>query len=138
MTKIRMSTYQTGNGFSIFRAPALQRGYGIGGIFKGLLRTFTPLIKKGLLSAGKKVLNMGVNALEDMSKNKIVKRQLKFPSSIKKTINRETKKRKQTIPNVVNQQTTSRKRKQRQLSKNNKSTKRKRTEKRITDVRVEF
>jgi len=35
--------YQTGNGLKPFRGPAFQRGYGLGGFFKGLARSFAPV-----------------------------------------------------------------------------------------------
>ena len=39
-----------------FKGEAGQRGYGIGGIFKGLARTFAPIVKKGLLNLWKQAL----------------------------------------------------------------------------------
>lgn len=48
---------------------SLQRGYGIGGLFRGLIRSATPLLKKGLLAAGKKALTAGANALGDVQEN---------------------------------------------------------------------
>ena len=36
-------------------AAARQRGYGIGGIFRGLKRTFEAVVKKGLKNLGKDV-----------------------------------------------------------------------------------
>lgn len=48
---------------------SLQRGYGIGGLFRGLIRTATPLLKKGLLAVGKKALTAGANALTDVQEN---------------------------------------------------------------------
>ena len=36
-----------------FKGVARQRGYGIGGTFKGLAGTFAPVVKKDLLNLGK-------------------------------------------------------------------------------------
>ena len=44
-----MKTQNGYGGIRVFRAPPLHRGYGIGRIFKGLFRTVSSFIKKGLL-----------------------------------------------------------------------------------------
>ena len=51
-----------------FKGAARQIGYGIGGILKGLTSTFTPVVKKGLLSFGKLALQSGVQVLGDLSR----------------------------------------------------------------------
>ena len=43
-----------------FKGIARQRGYAIGGIFKGLTVTLTPVVKKGVLSLGKRAHQSGV------------------------------------------------------------------------------
>ena len=48
-----------------FRGPAIQKGYGIGGLFKGFVRTITPTIKRGLITAGKQALKTGIDVLDD-------------------------------------------------------------------------
>ena len=55
------------------KAAARQRRYGLGGIFKGLTKTFAPLVKKGLLNLGKQVLESGVQVLDDVSRGEDVK-----------------------------------------------------------------
>ena len=50
-----------------FKGAAPQRGYGISGVFKGLTRTFTPVVKKGLLNLGEQALQSGVQVLDDVS-----------------------------------------------------------------------
>ena len=50
-----------------------QRGYGIGGIFKRLTRTFTTAVKKGLLSSAKQALQSAVQVLDDVSQGEDVK-----------------------------------------------------------------
>ena len=52
-----------------YRGAPLQRGYGLGGIFKGLVRTFKPIVKKGLVSAGKQALLKGIDVLNDVSES---------------------------------------------------------------------
>ena len=54
----------------VYRFRPLQRGSGFGGLFKGLLKAAMPMVKKGLLHVGKRVLSAGSNALQDVSENK--------------------------------------------------------------------
>ena len=63
----------------VFRSTQpIQRGYGIGGLFRGFLRVAAPIIKrgmakigkKGLVTAGKKALEVGINTVGDMMQNK--------------------------------------------------------------------
>ena len=56
-----------------FKGAVRQRGYGIGGIFKGLTRTFAPVVKKGLLSLVKQALQSGFQVLDDVSPGEDVK-----------------------------------------------------------------
>ena len=58
---------QYGNGMNVFRGSSLQKGYGLGGLFKGLARTFAPAIKRGLINVGKHALQTGAEALNDYS-----------------------------------------------------------------------
>jgi hypothetical protein len=39
----------------VFRGPAMQKGYGVGGLFKGLARSFAPVLKRSRIAAGKKL-----------------------------------------------------------------------------------
>ena len=50
-----------------FKEAARQRGYVIGGIFKGLKKTFASVLTKGPLSLGKQALQSGVKILDDVS-----------------------------------------------------------------------
>lgn len=71
--KRQTTYYQTQRGYGgmrVFRAQPMQRGHGIGGLFKGLMRVAMPLLKKGLLFAGKRALTAGANVLQDVSENK--------------------------------------------------------------------
>ena len=47
----------------------MQRGDGLGGMFRSLFRTMTPHLKKGLAHVGQRALTAGANALADMSAN---------------------------------------------------------------------
>lgn len=69
--------YQTGNGLKAFRGPAFQRGYGLGGFFKGLARSFAPVLKQGLAKVGKKALKAGVQVFQDVSQGKSLKQSIK-------------------------------------------------------------
>ena len=60
-----------------FKGTARQRGYAIGGIFKGLTVTLTPVVKKGVLSLGKQAHQSGVQVLDDVSRVEDVKMAIK-------------------------------------------------------------
>ena len=60
-----------------FKGKARQRGYCIDGIFKGLKRTFAPVVKKGLGNLGKQALKSGVLVLENVSRREDVKLAIK-------------------------------------------------------------
>ena len=60
-----------------FKGAARQRGCGIGGIFKGVTRTFAPVVKNGLLNLGKKALQSGVQVLDNVSRGEDVKAAIK-------------------------------------------------------------
>ena len=59
--------HQHGAGLPVFRGGVMQKGYGLGGLFKGLLRTVTPHLKKGLIRVGQHVLQNGINVMEDVA-----------------------------------------------------------------------
>ena len=61
----------------VYRFRPLQRGSGFGGLFKGLLKAAMPMVKKGLLHVGKRVLSAGSNALQDVNENKASLRRIK-------------------------------------------------------------
>ena len=85
----------------IFRTQPLQRGYGFGGLFRGLLKSIAPMAKRGLLSVGKAALNAGARALEDVRDNNAsvkdaFKRQAVDTFNPVNAINRVMRKRKAT------------------------------------------
>lgn len=61
----------------VFIEAALKRGYGVGGVFKGLTRMFALVVKKGLLDLGKQVLQRSVQVVNDISWRENVKMALK-------------------------------------------------------------
>ena len=82
-----------------FKGAARQRGYSIGGIFKGLTRTFVPVVKKGLLNFEKQALQSRVQVLDDISRREDV---------IKRSIERAKKMGKKSISRAPTRKTTSR------------------------------
>ncbi len=96
------SARQYGGNFRVFRAlQPIQRGYGLGGMFRSLFRTVTPHLKKGLAHVGRRALTAGANALADMSDNstplkEALKKQVKSEIATLNPINRL--KRKATAP----------------------------------------
>ena len=63
-----------------FKGAARQRGYGIGGIFKGLTRTFASVVKKGLLNLGKRAIQSGVQIFDEVSRGEDLKAAIKRPA----------------------------------------------------------
>ena len=58
-----------GGGFpTIYRGPVLQRGYGIGNMFKSLSRAVMPALKEGLKTVGKTALQTGLDVMQDVSR----------------------------------------------------------------------
>jgi len=82
----RTPYYHQGFGLPAFRGPALQKGYGLGGLFKGLVRTFAPAIKRGLVTLGRRALKTGVEVLHDYSQGANLKQSVKRRS--KENINK--------------------------------------------------
>lgn len=101
-------SWQYGNGLTSFRGPVMQKGYGLGGFFKGLARSFAPVLKKGLLTVGKKAVKTGIQIMQDTSQGKSLK------ESIKQRAKQNTKEAIQegfsTISQHVQDKRTSRKR----------------------------
>ena len=60
---------QVGHGISIpvYTGKAVMSGNGIGSIFSGLMRSAMPMLKRGAMAAGKKLLSMGVGVLSDVA-----------------------------------------------------------------------
>ena len=73
--------YQTNPTY--FRRRAVQRGNGLGNIFKGLSRLIVPLAKKGGQYLGKTAVEVGKNVINDVSNGKSIKESMK--NNLKKT-----------------------------------------------------
>ena len=71
------SDYQTRSGLPAFRGGVIQKGYGLGGIFKGILKSVTPKLKKSLAYVGKRALKTGLESLGDVAAGGNLKSSLK-------------------------------------------------------------
>jgi hypothetical protein len=73
---------QQGNGMPVLMGSAFQRGYGLrsqvgfgmGGLFKSLIRAVMPMVKSGAKTLGKIALNTGANVLGDVLSGQNVKK----------------------------------------------------------------
>ena len=65
---------QKGGNLPAFHGARSQRGYGLGGIFRGLFRWAMPHLRQGARVLGKKALQTGVNVAQDVIEGKDVKR----------------------------------------------------------------
>ena len=59
------SSLQRGGNVPFYRGPVLQRGYGLGSIFKSVARSVMPSLKE----IGKFALTTGLEVLQDVAKN---------------------------------------------------------------------
>ena len=102
----------------VFRSSqSMQRGHGIGGLFRGLIHVAKPLVRKTLLNAGEKALNLGARTVRDIKVNNrtvanAIKNQLKAPQ---KTINKRASKRKSTSSLNSSKRKVKRRRRQQRL-----------------------
>ena len=71
-----MHHQQLGYGLPAYRGVAMQRGYGLGGMFRGLMRAVTPHLKQGLKQVGKRALQTGLQVMSDVSEGKNLKSSL--------------------------------------------------------------
>ena len=63
---------QHGGNIAGFRGARIQRGYGIGGIFKRLARIAIPLFKRGAKAVGKRALQAATEVGQDVLEGKDV------------------------------------------------------------------
>ena len=63
------SSLQRGGNLPFYRGPVLQRGYGLGSIFKSVARSVMPSLKE----IGKSALTIGLEVLQDVSKGENIK-----------------------------------------------------------------
>lgn len=62
----KLQAEQTGAG-SVFAGPMIQRGYGLGGIFRSLFSFIRPVLKPAAKFLGKTMLNTGANIVSDVA-----------------------------------------------------------------------
>ena len=55
----------------------MQKGYGLGGVFKGIMRSVAPKLKQGLAYVGKRALKTGLESLGDVAAGGNLKSSLK-------------------------------------------------------------
>ncbi|MCP4495047.1 MAG: hypothetical protein GY820_48270 [Gammaproteobacteria bacterium] len=67
---------QTGDGLPAFSGSAYQRGYGLGGVFKGLMRFVMPMVKQAGKAVGKQVLRTAGEIAQDVVNDVSVKESL--------------------------------------------------------------
>ena len=63
------SSLQRGGNVPFYRGPVLQRGYGLGNIFKSVARSVMPSLKE----IGKSALTIGLEVLQDVAKGENIK-----------------------------------------------------------------
>lgn len=68
---------QHGGNIVGFRGARMQKGYGIGGIFKSLARFAIPLFKKGAETVGKRALKAATEVGQDVLEGKNIKESVK-------------------------------------------------------------
>ena len=68
---------QVGGALPYFTGARVQRGHGFGSLFSGLLRSVEPLIKRGALALGKRVLTTGAQIAGDVVDGQNVKKAAK-------------------------------------------------------------
>lgn len=66
-------TNQAGNGLPYYKGVSLQRGSGLGGIFRSMFRMVLPLFKSGAKAVGKQALRTGVDIANDYIQGKDLK-----------------------------------------------------------------
>ena len=68
------SSLQRGGNVPFYRGPVLQRGYGLGSIFKSVARSVMPSLKE----IGKSALTTGLEVLQDVAKKRLKENSLAF------------------------------------------------------------
>ena len=71
------SCYQNGSGLPAFRVGVMQKGYGLGGIFKRIMRGVAQKLKQGLAYVGKRALKTNLESLGDVAAGGDLKSSLK-------------------------------------------------------------
>ena len=71
---------QVGSGGAAFAGARYQRGHGLGGIFRGLFRAATPMLKRGAIALGKQIIRSGGRVARDVAAGKNLKQALRHRS----------------------------------------------------------
>ena len=82
----------------------IQYGNGLGGIFKVLMHSATPLVKEAAKTIGKEVISSGVGLLSDIATGKNFKHSVKSPvkEAGRNALQTGVKKAKQTLGGRIN------------------------------------
>ena len=72
---------QYGGNLSAFHGARVQRGYGLGGLLKGLFRAAVPLFKQGAKAVGRTALKTGARVASDVLQGQDIKSSLKTRGS---------------------------------------------------------
>ena len=72
--------YYLGSGGAAFAGARCQRGHGLGGIFRGLFRAATQLLKRGAMALGKQIIRSGGRVAKDVAAGKNFKQALRHRS----------------------------------------------------------
>ena len=72
---------QYGGNLSAFHGARVQRGYGLGGLLKGLFRAAVPLFKQGAKAVGRTALKTGARVANDVLQGQDIKSSLKTRGS---------------------------------------------------------
>ena len=80
MGKYRQSSQHGGN-LPAFHGARVQRGYGLGGLLKGLFRAAVPLFKQGAKAVGRTALKTGARVASDVLQGQDIKSSLKTRGS---------------------------------------------------------
>jgi hypothetical protein len=68
---------QAGSGLPFYSGSAVQRGYGLGNVLGGLLRTAVPFLKPVVKSVGREVMRSGMDLVKDVVRGRNVKTAVK-------------------------------------------------------------
>lgn len=120
--KPRVSINHTGGSIPVFRGARMQRGYGLGGMLKGLFKSAVPILKQSGRLIGKRALQSGINIAQNVMKGnrlgdastaelKRITKQIKPSSrSRKKKLSTTHKKKSKGRPTLISSKTKKRKR----------------------------
>jgi hypothetical protein len=116
-----MHVYQYGaGGIPAYSGVVMQRGYGLGGIFKGLIRAVAPHVKSQLKNVGKQVLKTGLEVIGDVTEGGNIKTAVKRRSkeNFLEYINPRKKQKTSSTLKSFSAKTTTRRRGRRKKSNN--------------------